>query len=981
MRRMMMVACLCVCVSAGVACAEMGIQGGLLAVTLADNGELVLAQNGTVFARTRLDPQGFRKVAHDHAVFGKGAALESEGLRVALYPGVPFVLFQKTLLGGDAQAVTNRVPYPALELADAQLSVALGTGGLVSLDQNKGSYMWSAVANPDTRNGVVGGWITSDRGSGIVRTEKRTLVPHVDFGRLLLRPRAAEPLETFAVGYFDDARLGLEAYADAIAKVYAIQLPPMPTVHCTWYVDGASTQKKMSPRVAFLAQELAPFGMGVAQIDDGWQLGKSPNGPRKVFAGHDPNGPYPDGMKAMADIIRQHNMAAGLWLIPFAGTHDDPWFADKQDWFVKKADGTPYDTRWAGTSLDLTRKDTQDYLREVIRQMVHDWGYTYLKMDGLLTGMAINLNYVCDSFREDDMGGAVLADPSITQVQMMRNSLKLVRGTAGKGVFLLGCCAPQNARSAGAAFGLLDGMRIGPDNGASWDNLLRGPEYGAWQYFLHRRVWYNDPDPLYVRSSLLSAHARVIVSWVTLAGQMNSSSEEYAALPPDRLDMLKRSMPSHRATARPVDLFENRVPSIWHVSDNTRDVIGLFNWDPKPRAFDYPLSKIGLSGGTPHIAFDFWANGLTEPFTGRLRQTLPPQSCAVLAVRPLKDHPQLISTSRHITQGIVDVTRENWDAQAATLSGVSEAVANDPYELRILTHTASGKSPALLSVTTDDPALTVQQKTEEGLLRVTFTSATSKAVSWRIAFSKTEASAAIAPNVTNLRPDYSGLTESLTLRWESNTRACEIKRDGQVAAPAAPGASWTDDTLQGGKTHTYEVTPFTLAGLRGPAASVTFTVPAVPQLQEVPPKPHVALGDLKPLKTAVGWGSFKVNTALNGPLTLGKDVYASGICIHADGHAVYARDPAYKRFVAIVGIDESQRPQNQSSIRFVVSGEAADGQRVLAASPVLRFGQRERWHFDVALPGDITSIVLTSESAGDGNKSDHGNWCDAGFIR
>ena len=61
--------------------------------------------------------------------------------------------------------------------------------------------------------------------------------------------------------------------------------------------------------------------------------------------------------------------------------------------------------------------------------------------------------------------------------------------------------------------------------------------------------------------------------------------------------------------------------------------------------------------------------------------------------------------------------------------------------------------------------------------------------------------------------------------------------------------------------------------------------------------------------------------------------------------------------------------------------EAADGRRVLDVSPVIRFGQRERWHFDVALPPDAERVVLLTESAGDGIKSDHGNWCDAGFIR
>ncbi len=47
----------------------------------------------------------------------------------------------------------------------------------------------------------------------------------------------------------------------------------------------------------------------------------------------------------------------------------------------------------------------------------------------------------------------------------------------------------------------------------------------------------------------------------------------------------------------------------------------------------------------------------------------------------------LISTSRHVTQGMVDVTDEKWETAAAglagTLSGRSKVVGGDSYEIRI----------------------------------------------------------------------------------------------------------------------------------------------------------------------------------------------------------------------------------------------------------------------------------------------------------
>jgi len=764
------------------------------------SGEVTLWVPGESKPFARFDaatqkPSAVRTVRLNEPRLGAGEALEFDfphgsRNRVMLFADLPFAVLRTSWRGTNTTNPVNRIAYPAVRLAldrPAEELTSLGTGGLLQPKRNPGSYMWTAVADPATRRGVVAGWLTTDRGSGIVRMavaeECVTLLPHLDYGRLAPNADREEDLELFALGLFDDARFGLEAYADAIARIYAIRLPPMPTVHCTWYVDRASNERVMTDRTAYAAQTLKPFGLRVMQIDDGWQSGQSTNGPKKVFIRHRPDGPYPAGMKAMSDTIRAAGMTAGIWLIPFAGSREDPWFADKTAWFAKRSDGSPFDTRWGGTCFDLTRRDTQAYLRDMIRTLTAEWGYRYLKMDALYAGAAINLNYVCNTFREDEIGQAILTDPSVTPIQMMRNSLKIVRDTAGRDVFLLGCCTPQNMRSAGAAFGLVDAMRIGPDNGANWSAMMRGPEYGAWNYFLHGRVWYNDPDPLYVRPSLPIHQAQALAAWVTLSGQMNSSSEHYAGLPPDRLDLLRRTMPSHQAVARPADLFENRIPGIWLVTDGAtaerpqRQVAGLFNWDGTNKTFNVPLASLGLETRSPWIGFEYWGNTLTPPFRHSLPLTLPPQSSAVLALCPIRDRPQLISTSRHITQGITDVRAVTWDPVSRTLSGVSDTVADDRYELRILTHAdASASFGTVLSAaitgpngyeltiapgegqvtrpddayahanTPDAPRTTLfEPKSEEGLVRLAFISGSGGQVSWRVIFSERTISALTPP--------------------------------------------------------------------------------------------------------------------------------------------------------------------------------------------------------------------------------------------
>ena len=43
----------------------------------------------------------------------------------------------------------------------------IGTGGLSSVAEAQGSYAFSAVADPDTRRGIVAGWLTHERGIGV----------------------------------------------------------------------------------------------------------------------------------------------------------------------------------------------------------------------------------------------------------------------------------------------------------------------------------------------------------------------------------------------------------------------------------------------------------------------------------------------------------------------------------------------------------------------------------------------------------------------------------------------------------------------------------------------------------------------------------------------------------------------------------------------------------------------------------------------
>ena len=685
--------------------------------------------------------------------FGNGRSIEviqADGNRdvIALFPATPFVLFKQILHNGGAEAVVlNHVPAVSAKLdlgKPASALQSLGTGGLLRPAKNPGSYAFAAVVDPDSRSGVVAGWITEDRGSGVVFTPVENdhvgIKGQIDYGRLRIKPGEDAETETLAIGCFTDARDGLEAYADQIARIYSIKLRPQRPGYCTWYMEkhGSSCDEKHLLELSqFAAAKLKPFGFDFIQIDDGWQEGIKSNGPKKNFTAFAHKGPYSSGMKGMAGEIDALGLTPGIWFMPFAGNFNDPFFAPHQDWFVKTVDGKPYDTAWGGTCLDMTQPDARQYVTQLVSRISHDWGYRLFKMDGFWTGSATRQVYINNGYRDDGMGDAVFSNPDKTNIEALRDGVKLIRNAAGPDVFFLGCCVSQNMRSFGGSFGLLDAMRVGPDTGAG----DIGAPHASRLWFLNGRVWWNDPDCVSVRASNTLDRSRLNATFTAMAGDLFYNSDWMPDLPPQRLDILRRCLPSHGLHSRPVDVFEHEPAQIWHLPDSRdsvrRNVVALYNWNKSAETISCSAERIGLPPATAYAAFDFWENKFVTPFSKTLEAQMPPASCRILAIRPVSDHPQLLSTSRHITQGMIDVRQERWDGDRHSLSAISEVVGDDPYELRVIVPEGehSWHATEIVVSPEDKVANVTAHFAQDGpYLRATIRSVASRAVKWMIRF-------------------------------------------------------------------------------------------------------------------------------------------------------------------------------------------------------------------------------------------------------
>lgn len=647
---------------------------------------------------------------------------------------------------GKEPQVTRIMDILDMDVAlEGRKLMSFGTGGLSELEKGQTSFAFNALVDPKTRNGVVTAWLTHDVGVGVFlpkcENNITSIQSKIDFGNYMVKPGESRNTETLLIGYFDDARLGLEGYASAVAENLGIKLRPKTGVYCTWYHSGASDQDQIAKNTEFAEKNLKPFGLGVMQIDDKWQdilpkgfkhEGKiKTTGPIKVFVDSKEN--YSKGMAHTAQMIVSHGMVAGIWFMPFAGNYENPYF--DQEIFARNADGTPYhDKRWSGTCIDMSHPKAQKFVYERVKR-IYDWGYRYFKIDGMHTGMPSYNIYVNKTFAESDFGNAILHDPATTLVEAYRTGLRILHDAAPD-AFVLGCNVSQNMRSMGPAFGLVDGMRIGPDNGGAgngnWGQVTVGAWHGSNLYFLNGRVWYNDPDPVYVREKNPLAYARWMCSWLAMSGGMHTSSEQYDGLPPERLDILKRCLPVHELTARPVDLFDTNEPRIWLVQNERLNVLGLFNWQEKDTAeISYDMAKLGLDGGKVYAAFDYWENKFADDISGTLKQNLPGGTCRILAVKEKSDHPQLLSTSRNITQGLMDVVEEEWSGWRKTLSGKSRVVGGDPYELRIAL--PAGGDWKVEKVSAKGAVIKLGEVSDKGV-RVVIDSPENRDVEWKIRF-------------------------------------------------------------------------------------------------------------------------------------------------------------------------------------------------------------------------------------------------------
>jgi hypothetical protein len=292
-------------------------------------------------------------------------------------------------------------------------------------------------------------------------------------------------------------------------------------------LSGSVTEADVIANLEFCAARFDRRFFRHIELDDGYQ---------RAAGAWEPNDRFPHGHAWLSDQIHARGFKAGLWLAPFAVAEGSGLPAAHADWLLRDAGGPVVcATRdaWGGKvfALDGAHPKVQQWLHDLARRVVREWGYDYLRVDLLRWATVGTAHY----------GG-------LTHAEAYRAGLGAIRDGLGTEALLLAGGAPLQH-----SVGLVNAMRIGPDVAASWAGIQPPARAAGLRSFYHRSTWLNDPDCLVVRPPLPRAAAELWASLVAVTGGLTLFSDDLPKLPADRIPLLQRTLPAAPVAGRPID--------------------------------------------------------------------------------------------------------------------------------------------------------------------------------------------------------------------------------------------------------------------------------------------------------------------------------------------------------------------------------------------------------------------------------------------
>ena len=305
-----------------------------------------------------------------------------------------------------------------------------------------------------------------------------------------------------------------------------------------------------------------------------------------------PNHLFPDGLRHAAETIRRYGFRPGIWIAPFIVGDQSQLYRNHPEWILRDRDDQPLvqlrsynePKAWANPDgnyfiLDTSHPGAMEYLRTVFRTL-REWGFALFKTDFMFWNM-------------HDSSQVKRFDPSRTSVEILRDTLQMIREEIGEESYLLGCIAPFLP-----FIGYADGMRIAGDVGAQWEgpygpeNMLR--ELQMDNYF-QNVYWQNDPDSVLLRDFdifLKPRETEALALLQALSGGVVTTSDPLHLLSSERRALLNFIKPDRRMQPSLPYFGRNRKDLVLTCSLPHGKLLYTLNCSDEPLTVLYPFGEL-----------------------------------------------------------------------------------------------------------------------------------------------------------------------------------------------------------------------------------------------------------------------------------------------------------------------------------------------------------------------------------------------------
>jgi len=259
------------------------------------------------------------------------------------------------------------------------------------------------------------------------------------------------------------------------------------------------------------------------------------------------------------------------------------------------------------------------------------------------------------------------------------------------------------------------------------------------RWFKNRVVFSYYPDSKAVHNRTPEERQSLLTMVYLVSGRLELATS-FRLFTPEMVRDVTRVFPLYREprSARPLDAFTGVTnPRVYDLELTPKwHQVALFNADKAATntisvalSGEHVAGAIGLDPAAAYYAYDFWSDTLVGRFPGtaRIEKRLGPTHCAMLSIRKVQPNPQVLSTSRHVLQGWVDLADVKWDSQAKFLFGVAKVIGGEPFKIVV-----AGNGHKAVQVTAPEAQARLEKHAVEGLVQIVLERPGNGDVSWRL---------------------------------------------------------------------------------------------------------------------------------------------------------------------------------------------------------------------------------------------------------